>query len=157
MVQDEDEGQAAVQAAQRQAHLKIEKKKLPQRDVVEALKEELAQERQEREERLAYGGLKALGEEERLNYEAQLQLEQDMAKQKVEIDQLLHSEMVGIDQRQFERYKHDDMFMDEWTKQLIETVLVDESGSPLLSQLKDLLKLGDKELYRQVRDRKITL
>ena len=55
---------------------------------MEALKEELAQERQEREERLAYGGLKALGEEERLNYEAQLQLEQDMAKQKVEIDQL---------------------------------------------------------------------
>ena len=124
---------------------------------MEALKEELAQERQEREERLAYGGLKALGEEERLNYEAQIQLEQDMAKQKVDIDQLLHSEMVGIDQRQFERYKHDDMFMDEWTKQLIETVLVDESGSPLLSQLKDLLKLGDKELYRQVRDRKITL
>ena len=80
-----------------------------------------------------------------------------MAKQKVDIDQLLRSEMVGIDQRQFEGYKHDDVFMDEWTKQLIETVLVDESGSPLLSQLKDLLRLGDKELYRQVRDRKITL
>ena len=124
---------------------------------MEALKEELALERQEREERLNYGGLKALGEEERLNYEAQIQLEADMAKQKVAIDQLLHSEMVGIDQRQFERYKHDEMFMDEWTKQLIETVFVDESGSPLLSQVKDLLKLSDKELYRQVRDRKITL
>ena len=124
---------------------------------MEALKEELAQERLEREERLKYGGLKALGEEERLNYEAQLQLEQDMAKQKVEIDQLLHSEMVGIDQRQFERYKHDEMFMDEWTKQLIETVFVDEHDSPLLSQVKDLLKLADKELYRQVRERKITL
>ena len=29
VVHDEDEGQAAAQAAQRQAHLKIEKKKLP--------------------------------------------------------------------------------------------------------------------------------
>ena len=47
--------------------------------------------------------------------------------------------------------------MDEWAKNLIETVWVDEHDSPLLPMIKELLKLADKELYLQARERKITI
>lgn len=47
--------------------------------------------------------------------------------------------------------------MDEWTKQLVEKILFDQHDSPLIPQVKELLKLADKELYRQLRDKKITL
>ena len=47
--------------------------------------------------------------------------------------------------------------MDEWTKQLIEEIFYDQQDSPIIALLKELLKLADKELYRQLRDKKITL
>lgn len=84
-------------------------------------------------------------------------MKKEQAQYKAVIHKLITEDMNGIDQRQFEQYKHDEMFMDEWTKQVIETILVDDQDSPILGMTKELLKLADKELYRQVRDRKITL
>ena len=73
------------------------------------------------------------------------------------IQKLLYEDMADIDSRMFETYKGDEMFMDEWTKQLVEKVFVDVQDSPILRQVKELLKLTDKELYRQVRDKEITI
>ena len=72
------------------------------------------------------------------------------------IHKLLFEDMADIDSRMFETYKGDEMFMDEWTKQLVEKVFVG-NDSPVLRQIKELLKLSDKELYRQVRDKDITV
>ena len=62
-----------------------------------------------------------------------------------------------VDSKQFEMYKKDESFMDEWAKCLIETVWDDERDSPILPIIKELLKLADKELYLQARDKKITI
>ena len=63
------------------------------------------------------------------------------------IHKLLFEDMTDIDSRMFETYKGDEMFMDEWTKQLVEKIFVG-NDSPILRQVKELLKLTDKELYR---------
>ena len=52
--------------------------------------------------------------------------------------------MAGIDSRQFEIYKSDETYLDEWTKQVIEKILPHEKDSSVLKQLKELLKLADK-------------
>ena len=75
-------------------------------------------------------------------------MEQEQARQKAIILKLIREDMNGIDQRQFEGYKSDEMFMDEWTKQVIETIFFDQTDSPIIPILKELLKLSDKELYR---------
>lgn len=62
-----------------------------------------------------------------------------------------------VDSKQFEMYKKDESFMDEWAKCLIETVWDDERDSPILPIIKELLKLADKELYLQARDKRITI
>ena len=109
------------------------------------------------EERLKYGGIESLQEEERLRYETQIAMEQDYERIKGIVHKLIYEDMFGIDSRLFESYKNDDSLMDEWTKQLIEKVLVEYEDSPLLRKVRDLLMLADKELYRQLRDKKITL
>ena len=63
------------------------------------------------------------------------------------IHKLLYEDLADIDSRMFETYKGDEMFMDEWTKQLVERIFVG-NDSPILSRLKELLRLTDKELYR---------
>ena len=73
------------------------------------------------------------------------------------VHKLMHGDLFGIDQRQFEQFKEDEGMLDEWTKQLVESVFVDQMDSPVIRQVKELLKLADKELYRSVRDKKITL
>ena len=45
------------------------KKVQPQRDILKVLQEEMEQERKEREDRLKYGGVDSLQEDERLLYE----------------------------------------------------------------------------------------
>ena len=50
------------------AHLKKENAEPPQ-DILKHLQEEIEQERKEMEERLKYGGIESLQEEERLRYE----------------------------------------------------------------------------------------
>ena len=84
-------------------------------------------------------------------------MEEDLKQMKAIIHKLIFEDMADIDSRMFETYKGDEMFMDEWTKQLIEKVFVNEQDSPILRQMKELLKLTDKELYRQVRNKDITI
>ena len=47
------------------------------------------------------------------------------------IHKLLFEDMADIDSRMFETYKGDEMFMDEWTKQLVEKIFVG-NDSPVL-------------------------
>lgn len=47
--------------------------------------------------------------------------------------------------------------MDLWAKRMVEDVWADEHDSPLIPIIKDLMKLTDKELYLQARERKITI
>ena len=54
-------------------------------------------------------------------------------------------------------FKRDDLFMDEWSKQLIEKVFAGEKGDPILHGIKNLLMIADKQLYRYARDKEITL
>lgn len=65
--------------------------------------------------------------------------------------------MFGIDSRLFETFKNDDNFLDEWTKKVVEVIFKDSQESPIIPMVKELLKLADKELYRQVQERKITI
>ena len=57
----------------------------------------------------------------------------------------------------FENFKHDDNFMDEWTKRVIDVIFKDCQDSPIIPMVKGLLKLADKELYRQVKEKSITI
>lgn len=43
--------------------------------------------------------------------------------------------------------------MDSWAKKLVETVWVDEKDSPIITYVKDLLHVTDKDLYLQARDK----
>lgn len=65
--------------------------------------------------------------------------------------------MYGIDSRLFETFKEDDNFLDEWTKKVIEIIFKDSQDSPIIPMVKELLKIADKELYRQVQEGKITI
>ena len=114
------------------------------------------QERAERELRLKHGGLEMLQADERLQYQVQKEIEDELKRMKGVIHKLLYEDLADIDSRMFETYKGDEMFMDEWTKQLVERIFVG-NDSPILSRLKELLRLTDKELYRQVRDKDITV
>ena len=74
-------------------------------------------------------------------------MEDELNRMKGIIHKLLFEDMTDIDSRMFQTYKGDEMFMDEWTKQLVEKIFVG-NNSPILRQVKELLKLTDKELYR---------
>ena len=110
--------------AQKYAHLKKSQNQAPV-DILKNLQDEMEQERKEMEERLKHGGIESLQEDERLKYETQIAMEEDNRRIKGIVAQLIGTDMQGIDSRQFEQYKHDDSLMDEWTKQLIEDVLVE--------------------------------
>lgn len=73
------------------------------------------------------------------------------------IDKLLYEEMLDINFKQFENVKKDDLFMDEWAKKLIEKIFVRERDDPVLANIKSLLMIADKQLYKYVRDKEITL
>ncbi len=48
--------------------------------------------------------------------------------------------------------------MDEFCKHVIETVFAEDKAEvKILSQIKELIKLADKELYLRARDKKITI
>lgn len=48
--------------------------------------------------------------------------------------------------------------MDEFCKHVVETVFADDKAeTKILSQIKELIKLADKELYLRARDKKITI
>jgi len=47
--------------------------------------------------------------------------------------------------------------MDEWCKKVIETVFNNETEVKIVRMIKELIKLADKELYLQARDKKITI
>lgn len=49
------------------------------------------------------------------------------------------------------------MFVDEWCKKVIETVFNNETEVKIVRMIKELIKLADKELYLQARDKKITI
>ena len=82
----------------------------------------MEQEKREFKQRLAEHGVECLTDDERILYEAQRQIEQEAQEMQYMISKLLTENMHDINFKQFEMFKRDDLFMDEWSKQLIEKV-----------------------------------
>ena len=99
--------------------LKMMKESQQQVDIVQALSAQMEQEKREFQHRLDTYGVENLEEDEKLFYEAKRQIEEENAQMNAMIDKLLHEDMIDINFKQFEMFKRDDLFMDEWTKQLI--------------------------------------
>lgn len=87
----------------------------------------------------------------------QKELDEETAKQKKIIKKLLEENLHDLDSRQFEYLKRDENLMEEWAKNLVETIWIDYKDSPILPIITELLKLTDKELYLRAREKKITL
>ena len=73
------------------------------------------------------------------------------------VKQLVHGDIKTVDNKQFNMYLTDDLLMDEFTKQVLETFYPDEQNSQIALELKDILKQMDKELFHRVRHRTLTI
>ena len=56
------------------------------------------------------------------------------------VKQLVHGDIKTVDNKQFNMYLTDDLLMDEFTKQVLETFYPDEQNSQIALELKDILK-----------------
>ena len=99
----------------------------------------------------------ALTADEKLEQDLLEEIERERV-QKIEIvNQLVHGEIRSIDNKQFNKYLTDDVLMDEFTKQVIETFYPEERNTSLALELKDVLKQMDKEIFHRVRGRYLTI
>ena len=149
--------QAEQAASKDQKRLQEMLAKDPPRDIFKILQEEIDQEKRDFQLRLERGGLDALQKEERERYDIEKEMKEEQAKLDKDVTVLMTENLHDIDSKQFEGYKKDDNLMDSWAKKMIEIVWHDEHDSPLIAIVKDLMKIMDKELYLQARERKITI
>ena len=80
-------------------HVHLKKVDEPIVDICKKLKREIDLEKAEMAERLKVGGVEALGEEERLRYETQQEIESELARLKEIAHQLVYTDLTGIDSR----------------------------------------------------------
>ena len=73
------------------------------------------------------------------------------------VERLVHGDIRHIDNKEFNKYKSDEILMDELAKQILETFYSNDMNSPIALELKDILKKSDKELYGRIRGRHVTL
>ena len=76
----------------------------------------MEQEKREFEHRLSVGGVEGLADDERILYETKKQIAEDNAETEFMINKLLNEDMLEINFKQFENFKRDDTFMNEWAK-----------------------------------------
>ena len=73
------------------------------------------------------------------------------------VKKLVHGDIRDIDNKLFNKYKADEILMDEFAKQVLETFFAKDKNADIALELKDILKKSDKELYLRVRAKALTI
>ena len=85
------------------------------------------------------------------------ELERERNEKMETVKKLVHGDIRDIDNKMFNKYKTDEILMDEFAKQILETFYPNDKNSEIALELRDILKRTDKELYTRVRGGYVTI